>query len=99
MCLWHLCPNPPTENYISIFLTDLFLKSHKALVQYPTIHHSEHKFAHFCFKWAIVRYETGALWDLWNWSIDNPMRPDRFMIVLWLNVSAHNSPISQRFFP
>ena len=31
--------------------------------------HSEQKCAHFCSEWSIVAYGTGALWDLWNWSI------------------------------
>ena len=48
---------------------DLIHKSHNAPVPYPTMHHSEQKCAHFCSEWCIVGYETGALWDLWDWSI------------------------------
>ena len=29
------------------------------------------KCAHFCSKWSIVIYKTGALWDLWEWPISN----------------------------
>ena len=32
------------------------------------------KYAHFCSDWSIVGYETGAFWDLWNWSIANIAR-------------------------
>ena len=48
---------------------DLIHKSHNAAVPYPTMHHSEQKCAHFCSEWCIVGYGTGALWDLWDWSI------------------------------
>ena len=41
----------------------------------PTMLHSEQKCAHFCSdsayfcsEWSTVGYETGACWDLWNWS-------------------------------
>ena len=40
-------------------------KSHNAPASYPTMHHSEQKCAHFCSKWCIVGYGTGAMWDLW----------------------------------
>ena len=43
--------------------------SHNAPVPYPTMHYSEHKCAHFCSEWCIVGYGTGALWDMWDWSI------------------------------
>ena len=42
---------------------------HNLPVPYPTMHHSEQKCAHFCSEWCIVGYGTGALWDLWDWSI------------------------------
>ena len=32
--------------------------------------HSEQKCAHFYSEWCIVVYGTGALWDLWDWSIE-----------------------------
>ena len=44
-------------------------KSHSALVPYPTVHHSEQKYTHFCSEWCNGGYGTGALWDLWIWSI------------------------------
>ena len=47
---------------------DLIHKSNNAHFPYPTIQHSEQKNAHFCWsEWCIVRYETGAWWDLWDW--------------------------------
>ena len=48
---------------------DQFHKSQNAPVPYPTILHSEQKCAHFCSEWSIVRYGTGAFWDLWIRSI------------------------------
>ena len=48
---------------------DDFRKSHSALVPYPTMHHSEQKCVHFCSEWCSVGYGTGALWNLWEWSI------------------------------
>ena len=50
-------------------LIDLIHKSHNAPVLYPTMHHSEQKFTHFCSEWCIVGYGTGASWDLWHWSV------------------------------
>ena len=44
-------------------------KSNTAPAPYSTMHHSEQKWAHFCFEWCIVLYGTGALWDLWDWSL------------------------------
>ena len=44
-------------------------KSHHAPVLYPTMHHSEQKYARFVSEWCIVGYRTGALWDLWDWFI------------------------------
>ena len=41
-----------------------------ASVPYPKMHHSEHKWAHFCSEWCIVVYETNA--DLWDWSLRIP---------------------------
>ena len=29
----------------------------------------EQKFGHFSFGWCIVGYITGALWNLWDWSV------------------------------
>ena len=46
-------------------------KSHNAPDPYPTMHHSEQKYPHFCSEWCIVGYGTGPLWDLWDWSIEN----------------------------
>ena len=53
-----------------LILIDKSHKSRDVLVPYPTIHHSEQKCAHFCCEWCIVGYWTGALWDLYDWSID-----------------------------
>ena len=33
------------------------------------MYHAEQECAHFCSELCIVRYETGALWELWGWSI------------------------------
>ena len=33
-------------------------------ISYPTIHHSEHRHAHFCSEWCIVGKRTGTLWNL-----------------------------------
>ena len=44
---------------------DQFHKSQNAPVPYPTMLHSEQKCAYFCSDWSIVRYGTGAFWDLW----------------------------------
>ena len=49
---------------------DLIHKPHNTPVPYPTMLYSEQKCAHFCFKWSIVGYGTGAFWHLWNWSTD-----------------------------
>ena len=43
-------------------------KSHNALAPYPTILHSEKKYAHFRSECYIVGYWTGAFWDCWDWS-------------------------------
>ena len=45
-------------------------KSHGAPIPYPTMHHSEQKYAHFCSEWCIVGYRTGALWvmNLVGWD-------------------------------
>ena len=48
---------------------DLIHKSRNAPLPYPTMHHPEQKCAHFCSEWYIVGWGTGALWDLWDWSI------------------------------
>ena len=37
-------------------------KSHNTPVPYPTMDHSEQKYAHFCSEWCIVGYGAGALW-------------------------------------
>ena len=48
---------------------DQFHKSQNAPVPYPTVLHSEQKYAHFCSEWGIVGYGTGVFWDLWSRSI------------------------------
>ena len=53
----------------SMLGNDLNYKSHNAPVPYPTMQHSEQKCAHFCSECCIVGYRTGALWDLWDWSV------------------------------
>ena len=50
-------------------IIDLIHKPHKAPITYPTMHHSEEKYAHFCSDWCIVVYGTGASWDLWDLSL------------------------------
>ena len=66
---------------------DQIHKSHNAPVTYPqelitvisswhpAMHHSEQKCAHFCSEWCIVGYGTGALWDLWKWSVTRKWQP------------------------
>ena len=46
-------------------------KSQNAAVPYPTMLHSEQKWAHFCSEWSIVGYGTDVFWDLWIRSIEN----------------------------
>ena len=41
-------------------------KSNSAPIPYPTMHHSEHKYAHNHSQSCIAGYQTGALWDLVN---------------------------------
>ena len=53
---------------------DLIHKSHNAPVPYPTMLHSEQKYAHFCSEWSIMGYGTSAFWDLWNRSIRIPLK-------------------------
>ena len=55
------------SNWYSI---DLIHKSENSPVPYPRMLHSEQKCARFCSEWSILGYETGAFWDLWNWSIE-----------------------------
>ena len=54
-------------------------KSHDAFDKCPTIHHFVTKMCthmHMSVtKWCIVRYGTGALWDLWIWSTQWGMSP------------------------
>ena len=54
----------------SSFQIDLIHKSHNIPVLYPTMHNAEQKCAHFYSKWCIVGYGIGALWDLWDCSIN-----------------------------
>ena len=63
-----ICGSDSHEYYFGVCRSH---KSHKTLVPYPTIHHSEQKLAHFCSEWWIVGYGTGALWDLWIRLINN----------------------------
>ena len=44
--------------------------SRNAPVPYTTIHYSEQKCTHSWCYWCIVGCGIGALWDLWDWSID-----------------------------
>ena len=49
--------------------------SHNASDIYPTMHHfcnrNVHTCAHFCYKTVYCGiYWTGALWDMWYWSIN-----------------------------
>ena len=70
--LWahtHLREIRPGASLIMIQPVELIHKSQNAPVPYPIMFHSEQKCAHFCSEWSIVGYGTGALWDLWDWSI------------------------------
>ena len=58
-----------TGKTIYSYWIDLNTKSHNTPVPYPTVHRSEQKCEHFCPEWYIVGYGTGALQDLWDWSI------------------------------
>ena len=54
---------------------DLIHKSHNAPAPYPTMHHSQQKYANFCSEWGIVGYGIGALSDfefglLHRWSFE-----------------------------
>ena len=44
--------------------------------------------AHFCSEWSIVGYETGASWDLWNWSILVHFRPCWFTVTRRLGIGC-----------
>ena len=59
---------PNYKNEPTAWLIDRIHKSHNKHVPYATVHRSEHKGAHSYSEWCIVRYGTGALWDLWDWS-------------------------------
>ena len=50
-----------------------FYKSYNAPVPYPTMNHSEQKWAYFCPEWCIVGYVIGAWWDLCNMSVISPV--------------------------
>ena len=54
-CAKHLC---------GMCNIELVHKSRNATVQYPTMLHSEQKFAYFWSEWSIVGYRTCAFWDL-----------------------------------
>ena len=54
--------------------------SHIATKPWPTMHHSERKSAPF---WCIVGYGTGALWDLWYWSIRLRIRDLLCSVIFW----------------
>ena len=67
-------------------IMDLSYKSHNAPVPYPTMHHSEQKCEHFCSEWRIVGHETGALWDLWDWSILSDRRTQIVLLQASLDI-------------
>ena len=46
-----------------MFPIELIHKSQNVLVPYPTMLHSEQKYAHFCSEWSIVWYGTDDNWD------------------------------------
>ena len=54
----------------SSYQIDLIHKSHNVPFLYPTMHNAEQKWAYFYLKWCIVSYGIGALWDLWDCSIN-----------------------------
>ena len=58
-----------TSWWCNFNLIDQIHKSHNTPVPYPTIQHSEQKYAHFCSECCIVGFRTDALWDLWEWSL------------------------------
>ena len=45
-----------SDNMLYEQTIDQFHKSRRAPVPYPTIPHSEQKYAHFCSGWSIVGY-------------------------------------------
>ena len=51
-------------HYEAVCWIDQFHKSQNAPVPYPTMLHSEQKYAHFCSEWSLVEYGTYAFWDL-----------------------------------
>ena len=68
---WTPRPNDNTsnlENGLKIPVEQSY-KSNNAPAPYPKVQHSEQQYAHFCSQLCILGYETGALWDLWIWSI------------------------------
>ena len=67
---WPALPKPACRGeLLSPELIDLIHKFENAPVPYPTMLLSEQKCAHFCSEWSIMGYGTGALWNLWQWSI------------------------------
>ena len=57
--LWY-CDQVPIEQ---------FHESQNLPALYPTMLHSEQKYAHSCSEWSIMGYGTGAFWDLGSGSI------------------------------
>ena len=69
---WHFDYSGFSMFYTDLSVSSLIDQSHKsnsAPFPYHSMHHSEKKCAHFYSEWCIVRYGTGALWDLLIWSI------------------------------
>ena len=66
-------------------------------VPYPTMHHSEQRCAHLCSEWGIVGYGTGALWNLWDWSVMNAVRTLLyFAVVFYKSISPYPTGLLQR---
>ena len=62
-------------------------KSHNASDKYPTIYHFITEMCTYVYisvtKCCIVGYGTDALWDLWDWSIDNKAALVKIMACCW----------------
>ena len=77
--------------WIDNLLIDRYHKSPNTPVPCPTIYHSGQKCAHFCSKWCIVGYRTGAVWDLRIWSVTHNQLASFIQLILWGLVMTHGS--------
>ena len=58
-----VCTCHEGDKFFSIGETNLFHKSQKTFVPYPTMLHSEQKWGHFCSEWGIVGCRTSVYHD------------------------------------